>query len=222
MTANFWNSVRGIIRVVIRIIIEVFHRVLLNIFDLLFGFFNWPRKKLRIKIFILPNEEQNSLVSPTDLDRAIVYTTKVFSKNFNIKLLAAQKNEPLTEILKTIPPSEVLYTRGGAGALSEEFKTTGNFFAAHLVAPIYPVTVFVVMNIKGASGCSLGPMTDYITLDHRGAKDESILAHELAHACGLWHLNHRTNLLWYKKDRGDKIRWWQRNIFRSSRHITYW
>jgi hypothetical protein len=124
--------------------------------------------------------------------------------------------------LKATTPKEVLYTKGGKGALSEEFKAAGNFFAANLVSPIYPVTVFVVEDIEGATGCSLGPMTDYVTLSHDGAKQGSVLAHELAHACGLWHVNDKTNLLWNRNDRGNKIRWWQKNIFRGSRHVTYW
>lgn len=218
MKQKLWNFLKGIARTSIRIILEILHRLSINIFDALFGFFYWPEKKIRIKIFILPAE--NSL-SPADLDKAINYAKDVFKKNFNVKLLPVSDGS-FAGILKTIPPYEALYIKGGTGALVEEFRSVGTFFASNLISPIYPVTVFVVKDIKGATGCSLGPITDYVTLDHDGAKDVSILAHELAHACGLWHLNDQTNLLWNKNNRGDKIRWWQKNVFRSSRHVTYW
>jgi len=56
-----WNAIKGVARVTIRIIIEVFHRVVINIFDTLFGFFGWPEKKLRVKIFILQDPQTNLL-----------------------------------------------------------------------------------------------------------------------------------------------------------------
>jgi hypothetical protein len=210
---------KGFLRALIRIIIETIHRLLINLYDTLLGYLGWPKKKIHIKIFILPAEQNPT---PADPGKAIDYAKDVFKKNFNVELKPAGNNESFTEILKTIPPREALYTSGGSRAFREEFKVAGNFFASNLVAPLYPVTIFIVKDIKGARGCSLGPMTDYITLDHDGVKDVSILAHELAHACGLWHLDDQTNLLWNKNNRGDKIRWWQKNIFRSSRHVTYW
>jgi len=216
------NIVRGITRILIRIVADVIHRLVLNAFDTLFGFFNWPEKKLRIKIIILADHQGQPVLSLTDVDKAIEYAKRVFKKNLNVKLLPHHRQKSFAEVVMQAAPDTVLYTKGGIGALSEEFKTTGSYFASNLSGIFYPVTAFVVMDIKGASGCSLGPMSDYVTLDPVGAKDPSILAHELAHACGLWHLKDRSNLLWLYKDRGDKIRWWQKNIFRSSRHVTYW
>jgi hypothetical protein len=51
----------------------------------------------------------------------------------------------------------------------EEFTITGSF-ASNLSGIFYPVTAFVVLDIDHASGCSLGPLTDYVTLDPDGAK----------------------------------------------------
>jgi hypothetical protein len=125
-------------------------------------------------------------------------------------------------VLQRKVPYKVLYTKGSIGALWEEFTITGSFFASNLSGLFYPVTAFVVLDIDHASGCSLGPLTDYVTLDPDGAKNASTLAHELAHACGLWHLRSKSNLLWRTFSRGDEVKWWQKNIFRSSRHVTYW
>ena len=211
----------GITRVIARIFIETIHRVLINIFDTLFGFLNWPQKKIRIKIFILPDPNGDAVISTTDIDESIDYAKRIFKNHFNVTLLAHHK-EPFAKVLRTIPPIEVLYTSGGPAALKEELKIAGSFFSSNLSAAVYPVTVFVVIKIKGASGCSLGPMSDYVTLDPVGAKQTSVLAHELAHACGLWHINEKANLLYPYSRRGEDVTWWQKNVFRSSRHVTYW
>jgi len=218
---KLWHIIRGIAGIATRIVIEVPHRLIINLFDTLFGFLNWPEKKLRIRIFILCDEQGNPVCSPVDPEASITHAQKIFKKNFNVRLLPHHK-ESFVKILPKKSCSEVLYTKGGPGALEEEFKIAGSFFASNLSGVFYPVTAFVVIKIKGACGCSLGPISDYVTLDHFGAKQTSTLAHELAHACGLWHVKKRSNLLYRYNDRQDEIEWWQKNIFRSSRHITYW
>ena len=217
---NFLNLLMGLSRVVIRLGIETVHRLLMNIFDTLFGFLNWPKKKLRIKVFILINGQGKPVISPSDLQGAIEYAKRSFLKNFNIELMA--HGNGFVEILYENASAETLYTKGGIGALQEEFKIAGSFFADHLSGRVYPVTAFVVIAISNATGCSLGPISDYITLNPEGAGNASTLSHELAHACGLWHLNERSNLLWRFNNRGDKVKWWQKNVFRASRHVTYW
>lgn len=213
--------IKGIARVITRIIVETFHRLVINLFDTLFGFLNLPEKKLRIKILILEESKDRSVLLPSELDTALGYARESLKKNFNVKLLPV-KNGQFVELLKATPPGDALYTKGGHGALKEEFKVAGNFFASNLSGLFYPVTTFVVIDIVGASGCSLGPLTDYVTLDPGGARGNSTLVHELAHACGLWHVKDKSNLLYRFKSRGNEVNWWQKNLFRSSRHITYW
>ena len=219
---KIWNGIKGSTRITVRIIIEAVHRVVINIFDTLFGFLNWPEKKLRVKIFILQDPQGDLVVSTTDLDTAIEYAKRSFKKNFNTRLLPHKSSQQFAEVLQEKAPYEALYTKGGIGALAEEFTITGGFFASNLSGSFYPITAFVVLDIDHASGCSLGPLTDYVTLDPHGAKNASTLAHEIAHACGLWHLRSKSNLLWRTFNRGDEVKWWQKNIFRSSRHVTYW
>ena len=215
-----WNAFKGLTRIIIRFVVETVHRLLINLFDTFLGFLNWPEKKLWVRIFILKDQEGNPVISASDIDASVNYARRSFQKNFNVRLIAHKGI--FVEVLKNIPPADALHVHGGPAALKDEFRNAGNFFAHNLSGVLYPVTAFVVKNIKGASGCSLGPISDYITLDPNGAKEASVLAHELAHACGLWHLEKRSNILYPYKDRGDEIKWWQKNILRSSRHITYW
>ena len=219
---KIWIGIKGSTRIIIRIIAETVFRLVINIFDTLFGFLNWPEKKLRIKIVILQDPQANPVVSPADLDTAIEFAKRSFKKNFNTSLLPYKSGQPFAEVLQRKAPYEVLYTKGSIGALWEEFTITGSFFASNLSGLFYPITAFIVLDIDHASGCSLGPLSDYVTLDPGGAKNVSTLAHEIAHACGLWHLQSKSNLLWRTFSRGDEVKWWQKNIFRSSRHVTYW
>lgn len=219
---EIWYGIKGVTRVATRIIVECLHRVVLNIFDTLFGFLNWPEKKLRVRIFILQDLQANPVVSPADLDIAIEYAKRSFKKNFNTRLLPHKNEQSFAEMLQKKAPNEVLCSKGSIGALAEEFKIAGSFLASNLSGSFYPITAFVVLDIDHASGCSLGPLTDYVTLDPDGARNASTLAHEMAHACGLWHLQSKSNLLWRTFSRGDKVKWWQKNIFRGSRHVTYW
>jgi hypothetical protein len=219
---KIWNGIKGSTRITIRIIAETVHRLVINIFDTLFGFSNWPEKKIRVRIFILQDSQANPVVSPADLDTAIEFAKRSFKKNFNTRLLPYKSGKQFAKVLQKKAPYEVLYTKGSIGALAEEFKTAGSFFASNLSGLFYPITAFVVLDIDHAAGCSLGPLADYVTLDPDGAKNASTLAHEIAHACGLWHLRSKSNLLWRTFSRGDEIKWWQKNIFRGSRHVTYW
>ena len=216
------NGIKGIARVAIRLIIEFIHRVIINLFDTLFGFLNWPEKKLRIKIFILINREENAQSSPDETDKSIDFARRCFHENFNVKLLPHHPEEPFAELLQKIPPSEALHVKCNAGAIAEEFKTAGSFFSSNLCGALYPVTAFVVIDISGKDGCCIGPVTDYLTLDHNGIRIFTTLAHEIGHSCGLWHIRKRSNLMWPHRDRGDDIKWWQKNLFRGSRHVTYW
>jgi len=219
---KIWDGIKASTRVTVRIIAEIVHRLVINIFDTFFGFLNWPEKKLRVKIFILQDPQANPVVSPDDLVNAIRYAKSSFKKNFNTRLLPYKSGQQFVEVLQKKAPYDVLYTKGSIGALAEEFAITGSFFASNLSGSFYPVTAFVVLDIDHAAGCSLGPLTDYVTLDPTGAKNASTLAHEIAHACGLWHQSSKSNLLWRTFSRDDQVKWWQKNVFRSSRHVTYW
>jgi hypothetical protein len=79
-----------------------------------------------------------------------------------------------------------------------------------------PVAVFVVRDIAGKAGCSMGPLSDYVTVDRvRGA----LIAHELGHACGLWHTKADGNLMLPAANREELTRT-QVAVFRNSRHVT--
>ena len=220
--SKVWGAVKGAARQIGGIIGEIGGR-LIRLPDLLFGFTGWWKKKLRIKILILTDQDDAAAMSPADLTASIEYAKRVFKDRFNVELLPYPGTEvAIVDILTTPAPGSALNVSCGTSSWGEEFGGAGQFFADHLVGLVFPITVFVVSGIDNADGCSLGPLTDYITIDPEGVRSINPLAHELGHACGLTHWNNRSNLMWSSPDRGDGVEWWQKNLFRSSRHVTYW
>jgi hypothetical protein len=109
---------------------------------------------------------------------------------------------------------------GGAGAYFrrtlEEALGDASAAGARATGHARPIGVFVVRDIAGKAGCSLGPLSDYVTVDRvRGP----LIAHELGHSCGLWHTKEDGNLMLPAANREAMTRV-QRAIFRNSRHVT--
>jgi hypothetical protein len=77
-----------------------------------------------------------------------------------------------------------------------------------------------VKDISLKGGCSLGPLTDYVTQEARTIGSNRLMAHEVAHACGLWHSEEKPNLM-YPRRPGEEIATWQAAVLRNSRHVTY-
>ena len=97
-----------------------------------------------------------------------------------------------------------------------------------------PVTCFVIRDIPGnAVGCCLW-ITDYATIEAGGATPRTV-AHELGHACNLWHLcvdDDRRNLMATQNEcspqsttppntANPRLSDWQVLLVRASKHVTY-
>lgn len=107
--------------------------------------------------------------------------------------------------------------KNSGGALHNEFSEAGEYFAKNTAGwgwfrmnLYFPITIFIVRDISGKIGCSLGPLTDYVTLSIKGVGSESTLAHELGHCCGLLHREDEIDNLMYPNDS------------RTNNHITRW
>lgn len=84
-----------------------------------------------------------------------------------------------------------------------------------------PIGAFAVRSFKTRHvGCSLGPLSDYVVVDFTKA-NVRMLAHELGHACNLWHDDDRNNLMHPANDAGYSLSRVQKALLRTSRHATY-
>lgn len=221
-----WKKVKAVARTIVRIVTTVIGRVL-GIGDLLFGFFKWPSKKLRLHIVILTKANGKPTVNISNLDDSIEFARKLLKEKFNVKLKPYKKN--YVEIIEEPAPSYALKVHCDFEAFKEEYGDAGDYFADHVVGlkgiPVslkFPITAFIVEDVVNKQGCALGPLTDYLTLDPGGVKNASTLVHEIGHSCGLWHSGSKSNIMYGDSDRGGGVKWFQKNMLRSSRHVMYW
>lgn len=200
-----------------------------------------PKKKLRLRVVILRDGDGTPLTDAADVQPTIDRAREIFKQELNTDITAA--GGILIEHVDAIPPSAALNPGCGSGAWGDHYGEAGDFYSLHIAtnaaaAPTgyaTPVTAFIVCNVRGEKGCSLGPLTNYITLDLDGIAlensnpddDVSVLngakwlAHEIGHSCGLWHAGGSSNLMDPEHAGGVKLRRWQKAIARNSRHITF-
>ena len=125
------------------------------------------------------------------------------------------------------------------GAMNDEFNEAGDYFAKNTAGwgwlrmnLQFPITIFIVRDIEDKIGCSLGFLTDYVTIDTTpttgsspvsGVSSAYNMAHELGHCCGLVaHSADRKNLMYPDDGRDYNVKFWQKEIVRTSRHCTFW
>lgn len=86
-----------------------------------------------------------------------------------------------------------------------------------------PLSVIFISDIVEGNdiGCHI-PGTDYVIVDRRGTEVDgpATLAHEIGHACDLWHIDDSSNLM-NPTVGGTALRQWQVCIFRRARFVTY-
>ena len=197
-----------------------------------------PAKKLRLRIVILHDESNSALTTPNGVTSTLDFAKLIFKSQANVNIIAA--GGVFIETLGHAAPTAALEVGCGFDAWKEELGEAGDLFGRRtarnmsgiLTGYAAPVTAFIVRDVRGVKGCSLGPLTDYVTLGLDGLSNPSggddvsspskWLAHEIAHACGLWHGSYgNSNLINPDEGSGIELTRFQRNLLRNSRHVTY-
>jgi Matrixin len=181
-------------------------------------------RKLRIRVAILRDALGKPVASPEDVEPSLAEARRVLRDALTVELVAAA--EPLVRIIEEPAPREALDSPCAEGSYRADFGPGGAFFRRHrdpggITGSGAPITVFVVRDVLGKAGCSLGPLVDHVTVDMSALTGRRlrVLVHELGHACGLLHSSAPENLMLPSR-MGDRLQPWQVAIFRSSRHVT--
>ncbi len=184
-------------------------------------------KKLRLRVVVLRDEAGEPLAREADLEPILAETRRVLERAAGVTLVAAGArlvtvaDGPAPRAALEPPCPEGLWRAdlGAAGPYYRRLRATtpAGAFAGYGA----PITVFVVADVRGRGGCSLGPLGDYVALEPRVLRHGTrrLLAHELGHSCGLPH-SHREGNLMRARDPGEELTRLQRAIFRNSRHVT--
>jgi hypothetical protein len=153
---------------------------------------------------------------------------EIFKREVNTELFWDEW--PLVTTIEEPAPGFALDVNCGTGSWQEDLGEAGAYFRRALstarrrrvgaagAATGYgePIGVFVVRDVAGKAGCSMGPLSDYVTVDRvRGP----LIAHELGHCCGLWHSSEPGNLM-HPAATSEKMTRPQQAVFRNSRHVT--
>lgn len=233
-----WKAAKAVVRAVVRIVVIIL-TFPTKIWDLVFGWLGWPKKKLKLHIAVLRNGNGALITDLNDLMPSIELLKKAFKDRCNVDVLPyssgnKQKIDDWAQILSDQAPTAALKVRCDLDALWDETGEAGDYFAKNTagwvtgfipVSLAFPVTIFIVEEVSGKIGCAVPILTDYATVAASAIKqnDSSTLGHEVAHRCNLWHVDQKENLAYHNSGRLPPywLKWWQRNLVRASRHVTY-
>jgi hypothetical protein len=251
-----FGAVKTVVNVVaeaVAIVVSAIAALVVEPIARLFG--SAPMKKIRIKVVVL-RDEHGPLVDPPapkpddvfleDRVPGHAVATRPSVIHLNAMLIRAREileqrarvtfkpTMPEIEWRDDVAPDAALDPRcpgqdGHWGPFWDHLSGEAGDYLSGIAGRFYSIprvlTVFITRDGPG-EGCSIGPITNYATIDHDEFHDQEeggrLLAHELGHACNLFHRRATENLMFRKMSRGTRLTRWQRFVVRTSGRVTYW
>ena len=226
-------------------IVQMLYLFVFGILDTIIGLCGLrPEKKLRVCTIILSDENGQPVTSASSVVPLLQRAVDIFKQEVNVRVVPAKPfhytspfsgNETASEdwvkVLETAKGRRILDLGGEVASLFSDLIDIGGdynliantkcFYPAwrRVIGYGAPITVFAIRSMGQGIGRSLGPLTDYLVIDVSGG-DDTLIAHEMGHACYLWHVSNN-GLMHPYSGRGTAVSGWQKAIIRSSRHVTY-
>jgi hypothetical protein len=242
-----WKGVKKVARAVVTAIVQVVNVIkeflnrFLGVLEFLATLLGWmPDKRMRLYVVIL-RDGRRLVANYARVRQAVIGAEQILVREANTHLFVG--GWPMWSEEEEEAPAAALRVSCNVDAWKEDFDEAGAYFKSKqlransgfisftslLTGYGAPVTVFFVREVgNNKRGCSLGPLSDYVTVEDA---DAQLIAHEIGHACGLWHMggecfwkklcpNNPSNLM-HPNANGEKLSRWQKAIFRNSRHVTF-
>ena len=220
--------VRGLVEFVVRQVAGLGEGIL-GLFGIL------PIKQLELHVVILSNQD-GPLTTEAAIREVLRDTERIYRSRARVAVSSS------VHVTQEPAPANALHIEAGVGLLGEDLTGAGSYFvqtmsdllgddaADLLLRNPAPLVAFVVEGVGDTeTGCSAGPLADWVVVETRqmvhpaGEPLYNTLAHETGHACGLLHTDDVTNLMnpIGNTGRGDNLSPFQRMIVRSSSHVAF-
>ena len=133
----------------------------------------WPMKT-RLRVVILRDGNNDLVADPSDVMPSIEEAQEIFKQEANVRIQPFD-NEFIFPAPSAAPP-EALSVRCGFGLFLDELGKAGRYFkryTARSASSFFfgyatPLTIFIVDDIKGKSGCAIGPSVRYAVVSDEG------------------------------------------------------
>jgi hypothetical protein len=219
--------------------------LILTILHLPFGMIEWvflakgykPAKKLKLSFVLFTDEKGIPVINASQVVEQIEQTAAFYKDKANILVQSANSDasdlpaEDWIYLYKNPPPPRINRVGCNMIAFREDLWLTGMTFQFTALTRLFhtnfrriigygsPIVVYIVKDVADFRGCSLGPLTDYVTVDCKGLV---CMTHEIGHACTLFHENEDTeNLMHPAGCEKNNMTTKQIAIMRASRHVTF-
>ena len=216
------NTITGVVLGIVGFVIE---GILCGIFGVCLP------KRMRLCVVMLTRNGQ-PLMTESELEKSLLQQTKqIFTDEANIEIVSRftiYKGGEGTRAMNA-PCGVQGWLEDAVGVMGTQYHiaTTlscvrwGTASVIGLGSPIY---AFGVNDVRGKNGCSLWLWSNYVVFEASAADCTTHLAHEIGHACGLWHQDDTENLMYPKcvSPGRDQLKGWQKVIVRGSKYATYW
>lgn len=224
----------GIIRTVLNWVTEIIWR-LVGVIDFFLNLAGVQLpKKMYVKLVIL-NNSGTPLTNEAAVLPFINQAQTIFQTECNVNMIYTGVCVP-----QLVTPQDALTVACDAGGFFSDWWIAGSYYEfvsaecafedgwRRVIGLGAEIIVFIIGNVTPDTpgpppaltiGCSMGPTHNYVVVE---AGNLGAIAHEIAHSCGLWHINDATNLMNPNLvATAVTLRDWQRAIFRNSRHVTF-
>ncbi len=222
-----------------------------------------PEKKLRLMVIIQSDERGNPLIQDKKaILRAIQYVMNAYREEMNVRVIPvkllqyksafsddASSNDDFIITETIMNSSDTLDVCCDTCEAGQNLGTRGSSFNLKISRLVFlgggrrllgigsPVVAFAVRSYTGGkAGCSLGPLTDFVTVKFTDSDtaidalnltaEKSLgsitdLAHEVSHCCSLPHKDDSDNIMNPSPNRTGGMTIWQKILVRASRHVSY-